>query len=157
MLHGARPPAKRCQVDQRESRDPPRPLAEQCGNRAERNEDERGNELDGDKKRAHRPSIAVTPILLDAPASGVLGRSGANLEPVVRDQPALVDSGVWTWVRDRRFPGLAAWFNTQVALLAADRTHRSLPPADLLIAAACRGGWAYLCSTTTAATNTSGA
>lgn len=100
----------------------------------------------------------------------------------------LVDSGVWTWVRDRRFPGLAVWFNEQVslgrvlvcdlvilelvrlapnearaleidsklaafgavempgalwprarevqALLAADGQHRSVPPADLLIAAA---------------------
>ncbi len=27
----------------------------------------------------------------------------------------LVDTGVWTWVRDRRFPHLAEWFNSQVA------------------------------------------
>jgi predicted nucleic acid-binding protein len=33
---------------------------------------------------------------------------------VTLDGPALFDSGVWTWVRDRRFPGLAAWFNAQV-------------------------------------------
>jgi predicted nucleic acid-binding protein len=26
----------------------------------------------------------------------------------------LFDTGVWTWVRDRRFPDLAAWFNSQV-------------------------------------------
>ena len=30
-------------------------------------------------------------------------------------QPALFDTGVWTWVRDRRFPELADWFNRQVA------------------------------------------
>ena len=29
--------------------------------------------------------------------------------------PALYDTGVWTWVRDRRFPNLAEWFNGQVA------------------------------------------
>jgi hypothetical protein len=27
----------------------------------------------------------------------------------------LFDTGVWTWVRDRRFPELASWFNAQVA------------------------------------------
>jgi predicted nucleic acid-binding protein len=27
----------------------------------------------------------------------------------------LFDTGVWTWARDRRFPQLASWFNTQVA------------------------------------------
>ncbi len=26
-----------------------------------------------------------------------------------------MDTGVWTWVRDRRFPELAEWFNSQVA------------------------------------------
>jgi predicted nucleic acid-binding protein len=31
------------------------------------------------------------------------------------DRPALFDTGVWTWARDRRFPELAAWFNAQVA------------------------------------------
>ena len=30
------------------------------------------------------------------------------------DKPALFDTGVWTWVRDRRFPGLAQWFNAAV-------------------------------------------
>lgn len=35
--------------------------------------------------------------------------------PVALDQPALFDTGVWTWVRDRRFPHLAEWFNEQVA------------------------------------------
>ncbi len=29
--------------------------------------------------------------------------------------PALYDTGVWTWARDRRFPNLAEWFNGQVA------------------------------------------
>jgi len=29
-------------------------------------------------------------------------------------RPALVDTGVWTWARDRRFPWLAEWFNTEV-------------------------------------------
>jgi predicted nucleic acid-binding protein len=99
----------------------------------------------------------------------------------------LVDTGVWTWVRDRRFPQLATWFNAAVAdglvlvcdlvvlglvrlapnadraasvarrldgfepvpmssawdrartlqqELAQDGVHRSVPPADLLIAAA---------------------
>jgi predicted nucleic acid-binding protein len=27
------------------------------------------------------------------------------------DRPALFDTGAWTWVRDRRFPQLAKWFN----------------------------------------------
>jgi predicted nucleic acid-binding protein len=31
------------------------------------------------------------------------------------DGPALFDTGVWTWARDRRFPQLASWFNNQVA------------------------------------------
>jgi hypothetical protein len=31
--------------------------------------------------------------------------------PVWLEQPALIDTGVWTWARDRRFPRLAAWFN----------------------------------------------
>lgn len=102
--------------------------------------------------------------------------------------PALVDTAVWTWVRDRRRPELADWFNEQVASgrvlvcdlvilelarlapnaqraeqvverlgafeavpmpgalwprarslqldLAQGGVHRSVPPADLLIAAA---------------------
>ena len=29
-------------------------------------------------------------------------------------RPALLDTGVWTWARDRRFPQLASWFNAQV-------------------------------------------
>jgi predicted nucleic acid-binding protein len=30
------------------------------------------------------------------------------------EQPALFDTGVWTWVRDRRFPELTEWFNAAV-------------------------------------------
>lgn len=35
-------------------------------------------------------------------------------EPVVLARPALFDTGAWTWVRDRRFPTLAPWFNAEV-------------------------------------------
>ncbi len=38
-----------------------------------------------------------------------------ELEPVSLDRPALFDTGVWTWARDRRFPELTSWFNAQVA------------------------------------------
>ncbi len=31
------------------------------------------------------------------------------------ERPALFDSGAWTWVRDRRAPHLAQWFNAEVA------------------------------------------
>ncbi len=31
------------------------------------------------------------------------------------ERPALFDTGVWTWARDRRFPELAEWFNQAVA------------------------------------------
>lgn len=34
--------------------------------------------------------------------------------PVQLDRPALFDTGVWTWVRDGRFPHLADWFNGEV-------------------------------------------
>ncbi len=30
------------------------------------------------------------------------------------ESPALFDTGAWTWVRDRRFPRLAEWFNAAV-------------------------------------------
>jgi predicted nucleic acid-binding protein len=30
------------------------------------------------------------------------------------DRPALLDTGAWTWARDRRFPELSAWFNAAV-------------------------------------------
>jgi predicted nucleic acid-binding protein len=35
--------------------------------------------------------------------------------PVSLEAPALLDTGVWTWARDRRFPQLTSWFNAQVA------------------------------------------
>lgn len=38
-----------------------------------------------------------------------------EVEPPSLAGPALLDTGVWTWARDRRFPQLAAWFNAQVA------------------------------------------
>jgi predicted nucleic acid-binding protein len=38
----------------------------------------------------------------------------AVLQPPQLDRPALFDTGVWTWVRDRRFPRLAEWFNAAV-------------------------------------------
>jgi predicted nucleic acid-binding protein len=38
----------------------------------------------------------------------------AELELPQLDRPTLFDTGVWTWVRDRRFPELATWFNTAV-------------------------------------------
>lgn len=34
--------------------------------------------------------------------------------PVELVGPALFDTGVWTWARDRRFPHLADWFNAEV-------------------------------------------
>jgi predicted nucleic acid-binding protein len=36
------------------------------------------------------------------------------LELLQLDRPALFDTGAWTWVRDRRFPELATWFNAAV-------------------------------------------
>ncbi len=49
--------------------------------------------------------------------SGALGPAAADteIEPPPLDGPALFDTGVWTWARDRRFPRLAAWFNAQVS------------------------------------------
>jgi predicted nucleic acid-binding protein len=38
--------------------------------------------------------------------------AGLRLLPL--DRPALFDTGAWTWVRDRRFPELATWFNNAV-------------------------------------------
>lgn len=40
--------------------------------------------------------------------------AAGRLGPVSLDRPALFDTGVWTWARDRRFPKLASWFNAQV-------------------------------------------
>ena len=36
-------------------------------------------------------------------------------EPLPLGRPALFDTGVWSWVRDRRFPQLSVWFNAQAA------------------------------------------
>lgn len=41
-------------------------------------------------------------------------RRRVSPEPVLLGRPALFDSGVWTWVRDKRFPSLAEWFNAEV-------------------------------------------
>jgi predicted nucleic acid-binding protein len=38
----------------------------------------------------------------------------ADLSLLQLDRPALFDTGAWTWVRDRRFPELATWFNAAV-------------------------------------------
>jgi len=35
-------------------------------------------------------------------------------QPAPLARPSLVDTAVWTWARDRRFPDLAEWFNTEV-------------------------------------------
>jgi predicted nucleic acid-binding protein len=37
-----------------------------------------------------------------------------DLQLLQLDRPALFDTGAWTWVRDRRFPELATWFNAAV-------------------------------------------
>ena len=37
-----------------------------------------------------------------------------RLKPEPLTRPSLVDTAVWTWARDRRFPELAKWFNTEV-------------------------------------------
>jgi hypothetical protein len=44
-----------------------------------------------------------------------LPSTNAEIVPIELDRPALFDTGVWTWARDRRFPELASWFNAQVA------------------------------------------
>lgn len=36
-------------------------------------------------------------------------------QPSRLDAPALIDTAVWSWVRDRRFPELAEWFNGEAA------------------------------------------
>jgi hypothetical protein len=37
-----------------------------------------------------------------------------ELQPQPQTRPSLIDTAVWTWARDRRFPALAEWFNTEV-------------------------------------------
>lgn len=39
--------------------------------------------------------------------------SPEQLVPPPLDQPSLLDTAVWSWVRDRRFPGLASWFDRE--------------------------------------------
>jgi predicted nucleic acid-binding protein len=52
---------------------------------------------------------------MPAGGSGSPSRKPEVVEPPALDRPALFDTGVWTWARDRRFPELASWFNRQVA------------------------------------------
>ncbi len=42
------------------------------------------------------------------------GRKPTKPEPAALARPSLVDTAVWTWARDRRYPGLADWFNAEV-------------------------------------------
>ena len=41
-------------------------------------------------------------------------RTSSKPHPAALTGPSLVDTAVWTWVRDRRYPGLAEWFNGEV-------------------------------------------
>lgn len=41
-------------------------------------------------------------------------RGTRDPRPVQLARPSLVDTAVWTWARDRRFPLLAEWFNAEV-------------------------------------------
>lgn len=46
------------------------------------------------------------------------GETAISADPTATpdlDRAALFDTGVWSWVRDPRFPHLAEWFNDQVA------------------------------------------
>lgn len=46
-------------------------------------------------------------------ARAVAGRKPTRPEPTALTGPSLVDTAVWTWARDRRYPALADWFNTE--------------------------------------------
>jgi predicted nucleic acid-binding protein len=48
------------------------------------------------------------------PVASVPDLAVAGLQLPQLDRPALFDTGAWTWVRDRRFPELATWFNAAV-------------------------------------------
>jgi hypothetical protein len=61
----------------------------------------------------HETSTALLPKSRPTARIGTLSNE-AEIEPVSLDRPALFDTGAWTWVRDRRFPELATWFNRQV-------------------------------------------
>ncbi len=41
-------------------------------------------------------------------------RKPTRPEPTALTRPSLVDTAVWTWARDRRYPALAEWFNAEV-------------------------------------------
>jgi predicted nucleic acid-binding protein len=58
--------------------------------------------------------MALPPRSISTAGIGTL-TAKAEIEPISLDRPALFDTGVWTWARDRRFPELASWFNGQVA------------------------------------------
>jgi predicted nucleic acid-binding protein len=59
-------------------------------------------------------STALPPRSLPTARTGALSAK-TKVEPVSLGRPALFDTGVWTWVRDRRFPELSSWFNAQVS------------------------------------------
>ena len=46
-------------------------------------------------------------------ARAVAGRRPTKPEPTALTRPSLVDTAVWTWARDRRYPALADWFNDE--------------------------------------------
>ncbi len=61
----------------------------------------------------HATSTGLPPRGRSTAGNGSLS-TRTEIEPVSLDRPALLDTGVWTWARDRRFPKLASWFNAQV-------------------------------------------
>ena len=40
-------------------------------------------------------------------------RKPTRPQPAALARPSLVDTAVWTWARDRRYPALADWFNDE--------------------------------------------
>jgi predicted nucleic acid-binding protein len=46
-------------------------------------------------------------------ARAVARREQTRPEPTALTRPSLVDTVVWTWTRDRRYPALADWFNAE--------------------------------------------
>jgi hypothetical protein len=51
--------------------------------------------------------------MLSQGAKAVAGRKPTRPEPTALTRPSLVDTAVWTWARDRRYPALAEWFNAE--------------------------------------------
>jgi predicted nucleic acid-binding protein len=47
-------------------------------------------------------------------ARAVAERTSGRPQPAALTGPSLVDTAVWTWARDRRYPALAEWFNAEV-------------------------------------------